>query len=443
MSLSIQDNPASGWAARGQKLIFAVESDEITMTGFKYGVVVTDLLTGKEYKFLYDADPVTGYLYFDLYPLILLRNEDQTINPHTAPIDAPVIEPQGSGWNAFELEFSEWWVVSNVLTKNEETMVFIQSQAVFNAYYQQSNGYQPNEESGPQAVRFSMPFGSQSRFWSDRDKDTHVWQYESNFESIGIDDTAIVIPAYKDDYGSLAMQSGTAYLKENDAYGVEMYFYYGSITSPSILYKRFSFASPTAFLHVGVFPQNLELATTANTPKPSLYPDWIYYTIRAITDTFIPLTPKYLFYNADVYGQHDCRHNLVRIAWVGSRAGWEYFNFIKRNEYSNETDRKQFVRGLFSSPTNGAPYFLPNARVWNDRQVISQQYLSIQSDWIQEHEFELLRSLFVSNQVEIVQADGSRIPVSLEENTFVEKRARDGKLVNVQMKLKIGHYYWT
>lgn len=442
MSLSIRDNPASGWAARGQKLIFAVESDEITMTGFKYGVVVTDLLTGKEYKFLYDADPVTGYLYFDLYPLILLRNEDQTINPHTAPIDAPVIEPQGSGWNAFELEFSEWWVVSNVLTKNEETMVFIQSQAVFNAYYQQSDGYQPNEETGSDAVRFSMPFGfgSLSRFWSARVSNTHTWEYES---TLNIDDEAIVIPCYGTDYGSLAMQTGSTYLKTNDATGIEMYFYYGDISSPSVLFKRWQFPTEDAFIHVGVFPQNLELATTPSTPKPSLYPDWIYYTIRSISSANVPLTYRYVFYNADVYGQHDCRHNLVRIAWVGSRAGWEYFDFIKRNEYSNETDRKQFVRGLFSSPTDGAPYFLPNARVWNDRQVISQQYLSIQSDWIQEHEFELLRSLFVSNQVEIVQADGSRIPVSLEENNFVEKRARDGKLVNVQMKLKIGHYYWT
>lgn len=442
MSLSLEDNPASGWAVRGQKLIISALSDEVTLSGFKYGIVVIDQLTTKQYEFLLDPDPITNYMYFDLYPLILLRNEDQSINPHTAPIDAPVVEPQGSGWNDYQIQITEWYLVDNVLTKNEESTLIIQSQAIFNAYYQQDDGYQPDEESGSDAVRFSMPFGfgSPSRFWSARYSNTHVWDYEYTFN---IADTAIVIPAYNTDYGSLAMQTGNAYLKTNDATGIEMYFYYGDIDSPSVLYKRFQFPNEDAFIHVGLFPQNLELATTPSTPKPSIYPDWIYYTIRAISSSNIPLSYGYVFYNADAYGQHDCRHDLVRLAWVGSRAGWEYQDFIKRNEINNEAERKQFVRGLFSSPTSGQPYFLSNARVWNDRQVIAQQYMTIQSDWIQEHEFEFLRSLFVSNQVEIVKQDGSRVPVSIEENNFVERRARDGKLINVTMKLKIGHYYWT
>lgn len=440
MALGLEENPASTWSARGQKLIFVVSSDEVTQDRFKYGILVTDNVTGKQYEFLYDPDPITNYLYFDLYPLILLRNEDQTINPHTAPIDAPVIEPEGSGWNTFNLQFSEWYMVGDQFMQQTDTLLNIVPWSVFNAYYQQEDGYQPNEETGIQAVRFSMPQGSQSRFWSARVRNTHTWQYAS---TLNIDPTAIIIPAYPNDYGSLAMPLGDNYLKENDARGYEIAFWYGDIESPTLVFKRFQIPTEQAFVHVGVYPQNLELTTDPLIPKPSLYPDWIYYAIRAISSGNSPLSPRYVFYNADAYGQHDCRHDPVRIAWVGSRSGWEYFNFIKRNEYSNEIERKQYVRGLFSSPSIGQPYFLPNARVWNDRQVISQQYLTIQSDWIQEHEFELLRSLFIANQVEIVKSDGSRIPVSIEENNFVERRARDGKLINVTMKLKIGHYYWT
>lgn len=439
MSIALEDNPASGWAVRGQKLIISALSDEVTQIGFKYGIVVIDQLSGKQYEFLIDPDPITSYMYFDLYPLIILRNEDQTINPHTAPVDIPAVEPQGSGWNDYQIQITEWYDVAGVFTKNEESTLIIQSQAIFNAYYQQSDGYQPNEETGSVDHRFSLPFLTLSKLWSARNLNTHTWDYQTTFSI----PQAMMIPSYTTDWGSLAFQTGNTYLKTNTATGIEIYFWYGDIESPSVVYKRIQFPTEDAFIHVGVCPQNLEASTLAGVPKPSLYPDWIYYTIRAISASNTACSYVYAFYNADAYGQHECRHDYIRLAWVGSRAGWEYFNFIKRNEFSNETERKQFVRGLFGSPTSGQPYFLPNARVWNDRQVIAQQYLTIQSDWIQEHEFEFLRSLFVSNQVEIIQRDGSRLPVSIEENNFVERRARDGKLINVTMKLKIGHYYWT
>ena len=440
MAISLRDSPDS-WAPRGQKLIFAFESDEIAQSGFKYGIEVTDQLTGKIYNFLYDQDPITGYVYFDLYPLIQLSNEEININPHNMPFESPVNEPQSKGWNDYSVEASEWWVVAGVLAKQSGSEYLVESQGVFNAYYQQDDGYKPDTESGTTRVRFALNSGTQSRAWSDRYPATHRWEYRETF-SLGSNN--VFIPAFETDYGSIAVQQGLTYLKSNAAAKYSILFVrgdIGSVTFEPLVIKDLDVGS--AFQHVGIYPMNLEASTDTNVPRPSVFPDWLYYEIRFLNAANTPQSIRYIIYNAKRLGQHDCRHTYVRLGWVCSRAGWDYANFIKRNEYTTDADRKQFVRGLFSSPTGGNPYFLPQARVWNDRQVISQQYLSIQSDWLQEEEFVLLRSLFVSTQVVIINADGSSTPVSIEDTSFLEKRGRDGKMVNVQMKLKIGHYYWT
>jgi hypothetical protein len=125
---------------------------------------------------------------------------------------------------------------------------------------------------------------------------------------------------------------------------------------------------------------------------------------------------------------------------VNSRGGYDYFNFIKKNEYQNKIERKSFVRNIFT----GTPdIFYSNARQKIDRNNFVDRSLSVISDWVQEEEYVFLRSLLASNQVSIIQDDGSSIPVSIEDTQFIERRARDGKLVNLSLTLNIGYDYWT
>ena len=81
-----------------------------------------------------------------------------------------------------------------------------------------------------------------------------------------------------------------------------------------------------------------------------------------------------------------------------------------------------------------------------ERRNLVQQVITITSDFISEGEFEFLRSLLVSNQVEWLTQDAGKniaIPVNLDDTSYVEKNTRDGKLYNVTLKMRIANEYWT
>jgi hypothetical protein len=148
----------------------------------------------------------------------------------------------------------------------------------------------------------------------------------------------------------------------------------------------------------------------------------------------------YYFYNAELYGQYDCRYNYVRLGWVNSRGGWDYFNFIKKNEITNNIDRKQYKRVLYNGTNT---IFSRFDRQLFDRQNLVTQTLSIVSDWVQENEFVFLRSLLASNQVHLINNDGTHVPVSMDESSFLERKERNGKLYNVSLKVTYSQDYWS
>jgi hypothetical protein len=123
---------------------------------------------------------------------------------------------------------------------------------------------------------------------------------------------------------------------------------------------------------------------------------------------------------------------------VSSRGGWDYFNFIKKNEFTNSIERKQFKRVLFNGTNT---IFTRYDRQQVDRQNIVTRTLSIASDWVQENEYIFLRSLLVSNQVHLINESGGHIPVSVEESTFLERKERNGKLYNVTFKIQYSQDY--
>jgi hypothetical protein len=152
---------------------------------------------------------------------------------------------------------------------------------------------------------------------------------------------------------------------------------------------------------------------------------------------------QYIFYNAAAYGQSDCHNDKIRLGWVNSRGGWDYFNFIKKSEMTDEIERKNYRKVLFNGTTT---VFSANDRGLQERRNIVQQVLTITSDYITEGEFLLLRSLLVSNQVTWLSEDAGKpieIPVKLDDTNYVEKKTRDGKLYNVTLKVRMANEYWT
>jgi hypothetical protein len=431
MALSVVDKPYN-WTLRGQRLLYRISSTNVTEDGFKYGVSVTDVATGKVYTFFVDRSPSTNDLLFDLAPVVKMFNDESTPDMHTTPTDTFWSEPLGGSWKQFTIQFSEWWIVGGVLTDNE-TYLNVGTQ-ILNGYYQPSDGYKPSVDSvGDTQLAITS---STSRAWSDRKWDTHKWwNAPSAFTNQSTSRT--FIPCIGTDYGLLYAPLKTTLA--GNAERISIAFFSGNMPI------GVSAIIPTGgeVIGVGVYPMNLNDSALSTTP--ALLPSWTHYMVTFTnTGGAGNRTMNYLFYDQEKLGQYDCRYDYVRLAWVNSRSGWEYANFIKKNEVSNEFERKQYKKLLM----NDLGTFNNWQRQLTDRQTIVTQTLTITSDWIQENEFVFLRGLFASNQVEIIDTTSSkslgyRKPVSIIDTSFVEKKERNGKLYNITIKIKYSQDYWT
>lgn len=454
--ITIEQQPYE-WSARGQKLIYRASSTETAQPGFKYTVKAYDTFSNKEYNFIYDGAIFDEKLYFDLQPLVYLRNWENSsgkyIIPHYTPFDEPLDEPYGNGYNEWQVDIGEGWLIDGVFTPDTESVVSANVVQVFNAYVQPFYGFRPDPAGDVYATRYALNSEKISYAWSDRFIGTHAWDYYPYFNPI-LQGNSVFIPAYNSDWGAIAYagcyQGGL--LQSNTTKKIKVELYYNNAAS-SVDFDVITSATAIdvyPFLHVGVYPQNLK-AGGAGVPDPTAY-NWDFYIITILDNTDDPVNIPYVFYNADKYGQHDCKNDIIRIAWVSMRGGWDYFNFIKRSEITNQVDRKQFTRRLNN---NSSGIFYPNQRQTIDTVNLTERTITVNSDWIQENEFVYLKNLFNSNQIHWLtrptiyplsndtQNPETAVPVSLIDTSFTEQRGRNGKLVNVTLKFKITQDFWT
>lgn len=454
--ITIEEQPYA-WAARGQKLIYRASSDETAQSGFKYIVRVTDVSNTRNYEFLYDPTPFDGKLYFDLNPLVYLRNWENDsggkyIIPHYSPWDTPTEEPETYGYSRYDVEIGEGWVIDGIFTENVEGAAEAEMVYIFNAYLQPFYGYRPDPNLDANLAAVYALYSNETYAWSDRFIGTHNFYFVDTFSAyLSLD--SVFIPTYDSDWGAIAAPVYTdGPLTSNDVRKIRIELYYDGATSTvtDTLTLVPTSATVYPFLHLGCYPQNLKIG--GSSPDPTAY-DWDFYRIYFLTNGDDPASVPYVFYNAAKYGQHDCKNDIIRIAWVSMRGGWDYFNFIKRSEITNQVDRKQFTRRL-NNNTSGI--FYPNQRQTIDTLNLNERILTVNSDWIQENEFVYLKNLFNSNQVQWLtkttlyplrnnagQEPEQAVPVSLVDTTFIEQRGRNGKKVNVTLKFKVTQDFWT
>lgn len=429
MAITLIEQP-NAWSPRGQRLIFQTTSTISSYTNFRVITEVTVGSTGQTYTFVISKDPYNSFIY-DLGSLVTLRNWEEDPLVHAYP--TLLEEPIGNAWDTYTLTFQESWSLTNGSTAVGDITEPI-TICVVNGYYQMSDGYKPNAQTGSPSVRYSLT-GSTSRVMSDRYPNTHNWtMLNSVFVGTPSAD-AIYIPVREKDYGLLTIPGSDEYLTNNDVYSlrIELCDSAGTIHSQNV--PGFL---PETIYQCGVYPANINDGTYFSI-RPELYPNWKYYIIY-VRNLGGNVSSPYVFYNTELYGQHDCRHTPVRLGWVNSRAGWDYFNFIKKNEVTDTIERKQYKQTRWRGES---PFYYSNDRVLTDRQTLVTQLLTVTSDWLQENEYVFLRSLLASNQVHIINDNGTCTPVSVEDTSFLERRERNGKLYNLVLKIKYSQDYWT
>jgi len=427
MAITINDQPYT-WALRGQKLMIVAISDETAQVGFKYGVQVT--INGLPYQFYLSPAP-DDRLYFDMNPLLDTMRNFEPQNFHFATDNTQ----QDNSGITLTFTLTEWWIVAGVFQENAGSEENGNSALAVNGYFQVIDGYKPNVQTGGAAVKQALTSTS-SYAMSDRNNNTSPF-YLSQTWSLGVATNSIWIPVLEQDYGVLSIPGNDTYLTNNvvDRYTITIFSSTGVPTQETI------FLSGHDIENLPVYPANLN-DWTGLTVKPSLFANWRCYTV-AVLNSVNGKSETYIFYNTHDYGQADCNFDNIRLGWVNSRGGWDYFNFTKKSEITNEIERKTFRKVLF----NGGPsIFNANDRTLTQRQNLVQQVLTVTSDYITEGEFILLRSLLASNQVTWLTEYDSKfieIPVNIDDTSYVEKRSSDGKLYNVTLRVRMSNQYNT
>jgi hypothetical protein len=427
MAITIQDQPYP-WSPRGQKLMIVASSDNTGEDGFQYQVVVYNTVTDKTYTFFL-SPAVDGRLYFDMQSLIQLRNRE--LEFMHATIVSDTFDDNSNALNEVSFNISEYWIVGGVLTLNEGSTEYGDPFAAVNGYYQVSDGYKPDANAGGIDVKYSLST-NQSRMMSDRFKDTHIPRKRIG----GASANNIFIPVREADYGMLFIPGNDNFLASNDAYKYRIILYDVDFNSNIGSWVNLN---QVAVEGLGVYPANIN-DDDGYDIRPVDFPNWKYYRVSIKNAAETSRTIDYVFFNMCEFGMCECIFENIRLGWVNSRSGWDYFNFNKRSEFTNEIDRKVYRRTLFNSlPT----IFNKFDRGLYQRQNLAQRVLSVTSDFIQQGEFELLRGLLVSNQVHWIHDDGTFTPVNIDDTSFTEKNTRDGKLYNVTLKVRMANEYWT
>lgn len=405
MAITIEDQPYE-YTPIGQRLMLVASSDNVANAGFRFvfdfGSFQVNVQPNAANKGVLDLAPIfREQLQHD--PSYLTASAD-TENSSVAFISCTI---------------KEGWLVDGVFTVSGLGMADIDDVYAFLAEYQVADGYKPDPN-----TRYALD-GTTKYLMSERTIDTHKW---IEAPTRGLSSDWVYIPTRLSDWGVMYAPSSSALLVDND-FDIAVFTSYDD-TDTIIDTQFLTMADNSSIVNViGSYYANIDSWGGLDLTGAK------YYTIQLGKETAFPIyTPSsrvYCFYLVD----DDCRFDNVRLGWTNTCGGVDYFNFTKKSELSFNYDRKQYqkVVGSYNASTFT---FNTYDRGTTDRYVTTTKGLQINSDWVSVGEFNLLQTLCRSNDVFIINDNGTQTPVLVDTQNFVIKDERYSKLYNVTLNLK-------
>ena len=404
MAITINDQPYE-YTPVGQRLMLVASSTNVANAGFRFvfdfGSFQVNVQPNANAKGMLDLAPIFR----------------ESLQHDAGSVANEGINPEYRSVANISCTIKEGWLIGGIFIVSDTGMADIDDVFAFLAEYQVSDGYKPNP-----TARYGL-FTLDSYMMSERTNDTHKWIEAS---ARGLSQDWVYIPTRLADFGQLYAPCFNGLIGNNaDSLIVSLYD-----DTDTLVYSNY-YLLPTdnnAVARLGAYPSNLITDGYDFTNVK-------YYTIQAGEVTTFPIyTPfsrVYCFYLVP----DDCRFDNVRLGWTNTCGGTDYFNFTKKSELSFSYDRKQYqkVVGSYNTSTFG---FNTYDRGTTDRYVTTTKGLQINSDWVSVGEFNLLQTLCRSNDVYIINDDGTQTPVLVDTQNFVIKDERYSKLYNVTLNLK-------
>ena len=404
MAITINDQPYQ-YTPVGQRLMLVASSTNVANAGFRFvfdfGSFQVNVQPNANNKGMLDLAPIFRE---QLY--------------HSVEAIRDNINDEFTSVAFISCTIKEGWLVDGVFTVSGSGMADIDDVYAFLAEYQVSDGYKPNPN-----TRYALSNASKYLL-SERTNETHKW---SEAPARGLSSDWVYIPTRLNDWGQLYSVNNNGLLVDTIATNLYVTTYDNNdeVVDTDNFLLQTDLNGVTAY---GAFASNLinDGIDLSNVK---------YYTVQAGEEIAFPIyTPAsrvYCFYLVD----DDCRFDNVRLGWSNTCGGVDYFNFTKKSELSYNYDRKQYqkVVGSYNASSFG---FNTWDRGTTDRYVTTTKGLQINSDWVSVGEFELLQTLCRSNDVFIINDDGTQTPVLVDTQNFVIKDERYSKLYNVTLNLK-------
>jgi hypothetical protein len=437
MAITIQEKPYNITRV-GQKLIVRATSTNVANDGFKFVFRVTDVNSVAQ-DFFVSPNPANQGI-FDLRVVAQgLMSVD--VNNDVLKTDVVFVSDNETRCPLYQYNLTvlEAWLVDDVLTIDEESGVDIQSQNLIPCSYSVMNGYRPNPQNDYGFANFTTsPQQSKSLMLTDRTPNTHKLPTDLPLINIFDRSTIVPIPVRKSelDWGTLQV------ITEESA----------EFTSAANLWCRWLLIksnldsevyseqlTPEGLTHLPAYPANLNEGGLGDV-VPADNPNWLYYTIQLFNQNpsnvvgLEAMSALYVFYPVP----DNCVNQNVRMCWWSQfKGGFDFFNFSLTNEESVSVERKRYKKivGNYAGAASGFT-FNTSDRGLTETDVSPITTLEINSDWIQEGEFELLRGLVQSKYVWIMDDNGNMTAVVVDDNSFLIERKRDGKLKRAKMKLR-------
>ena len=447
MAITIHQEPDKH-SAISTPLILTAASTNSSNDGFRYKVKL-EMENGDDLVFIISQNQ-NGMLVYDVAPSVrqymrnnighLFDSESQgSVHSIYASVNINIIEQQNyyntAGFQIIGIKIFEGWNIAGVFTENVASevnlIIFVYNFLDFTI----RNGYKPSL-----LAQIGHEDGDQSRLMSDRLPSTYYWQYA---ETVGLSlPNNIFVPVRESDWG---------------VWDIRAYFATDAITEPyyiklSILpnsgppvQQDYLFNDVPWWSHLPIYPANLNASTIAGIPKPEDYPNWkaIYFQVFNIDDEQVSM--NYVMFNVDrpqtgICNCHD--YTPIRLAWVGRRGGWEYYNFnmLSEQEYATEQKVSKRIVGNYGqvSESNTGDFTFDTFDE-SERVVYKKidKFITCSTDRLQQGEWEFLKGLILSKQVHWVHDDGTHTPVIVQDSNIKVRNINAKTLEPLTIRIKV------
>ena len=446
MAITIHQQP-DPHSAISTPLIITASSSNSSNTGFKY-VVRLDI-AGNQIRYIVSPN-ANDYLVFNIVSSITqyLRNisgnlseADSQGSVHSITradainIAEAQTSPSSAGFQQLGVKIWEAWDVDGVFDINESSQMDLNLYLYNYLDFTTRDGYKPSLLS-----RIGHEEGDQSRLMSDRLPSTYYWQYAA---SVGLNlDNTIYIPVRESDWGvwDIRQSVGGESVVADQAQKIFLSILPNS--GPPVQ-QVYDLANEEAFSHLCVYPANLNASTLGGIIKPEDYPNWkaIYFQIINNDGDIVSMT--YVMFNVDrpqtgICNCHD--YTPIRLAWVGRRGGWEYYNFnmLSEQEYATEQKVSKRIVGNYGDVGESTDFTF-NTFDESERVVYKKidKFITCSTDKLQQGEWEFLKGLVLSKQVHWVHDDGTHTPVIVQDSNIKVRNINAKTLEPLTIRIKV------